>query len=156
MEFKVGDKVSKVEGYKFDGIVVSTFETTRGENRIVVELPENGMLHIFNPKQFTPDTRNMSNVINKDLEGVFIKAVNFINSLGDINLRGKEEKIMLNISDKDNNVTKAPIVGINEGNLIVEIMEDHEGTQVAKDMKVDVKTINLEIAMTIINYLANY
>lgn len=156
MEFKVGDKVSKVEGYKFDGIVVSTFETTRGENRIVVELPENGMLHIFNPKQFTPDTRNMSNVINKDLEGVFIKAVNFINSLGDINLRGKEEKIMLNISDKDNNVTKAPIVGINEGNLIVEIMEDHEGTQVAKEMKVDVKTINLEIAMTIINYLANY
>ena len=50
-KFKVGDKVSKPKGYKFDGIVVSVFETTSGEKRIVAELKNNGMLHIFSEGQ---------------------------------------------------------------------------------------------------------
>jgi len=48
---EVGDKVRKPVGYAFDGIVVSVFETTKGETRIVAELEGNGMLHIFSPKQ---------------------------------------------------------------------------------------------------------
>lgn len=50
-KFKVGDKVRKSKGYAFDGIIVSIFQTTKGETRIVAELENNGMLHIFNENQ---------------------------------------------------------------------------------------------------------
>ena len=53
-QFKVGDKVEKVSGYKWPGVVVSTFDTLSGERRIVVECttPEvAGALHIYNEKQ---------------------------------------------------------------------------------------------------------
>jgi hypothetical protein len=49
--FKIGDKVKKPKGYAFDGIIVSIFENTKGELRIVAELENNGMLHIFSPTQ---------------------------------------------------------------------------------------------------------
>jgi hypothetical protein len=51
MKFKVNDKVKKPKGYSFDGIVVAIFTTTKGEIRIVAELENNGMLHIFNENQ---------------------------------------------------------------------------------------------------------
>lgn len=50
-KFKVGDHVYKPKGYKFPGIVVSVFKTTTGEIRIVAELKDNGMLHIFSESQ---------------------------------------------------------------------------------------------------------
>jgi hypothetical protein len=50
-KFKIGDKVFKPKGYKFPGIVVSVFETTSNEVRIVAELEDNGMLHIFSESQ---------------------------------------------------------------------------------------------------------
>lgn len=50
-KFKIGDKVKKPKGYAFDGIIVSIFQTTKGETRIVAELENNGMLHIFNENQ---------------------------------------------------------------------------------------------------------
>lgn len=50
-KFKVGDRVCKPKGYAFDGIVVSVFENTKGEVRIVAELEGNGMLHIFSESQ---------------------------------------------------------------------------------------------------------
>ena len=50
-KFKVGDKVYKPKGYKFPGTVVSIFQTTSGETRIVAEMEDNGMLHIFNESQ---------------------------------------------------------------------------------------------------------
>jgi hypothetical protein len=54
MELKVGDRVEKVSGYKWPGIVVSVFDTLAGERRVVVEctVPEiAGALHIYNEKQ---------------------------------------------------------------------------------------------------------
>jgi hypothetical protein len=51
MKFKLNDKVRKPKGYSFDGIVVAIFTTTKGEIRIVAELENNGMLHIFNENQ---------------------------------------------------------------------------------------------------------
>ncbi|MGJ4952993.1 hypothetical protein [Bradyrhizobium sp. SZCCHNPS1003] len=51
---KVGDKVEKIKGYKWPGVVVSTFSTLKGEPRLVVEctVPEvAGALHIYNPEQ---------------------------------------------------------------------------------------------------------
>jgi hypothetical protein len=51
MKFKLNDKVKKPKGYSFDGIIVAIFTTTKGEIRIVAELENNGMLHIFNENQ---------------------------------------------------------------------------------------------------------
>ena len=54
-KFKIGDKVykpsSKPSGYKFPGIVVAVFQTTAGNTRVVAELEDNGMLHIFSENQ---------------------------------------------------------------------------------------------------------
>ena len=50
-KFKLGDRVYKPKGYKFPGTVVSIFQTTKGETRIVAEMEDNGMLHIFNESQ---------------------------------------------------------------------------------------------------------
>jgi hypothetical protein len=50
-KFKIGDQVHKPSGYKFDGTVVSVFKTTSSLTRIVAEMKDNGMLHIFNENQ---------------------------------------------------------------------------------------------------------
>ena len=52
--FKLGDKVEKVSGYKWPGIVVAVFDTLAGERRVVVECTTHevaGALHIYNEKQ---------------------------------------------------------------------------------------------------------
>lgn len=52
--FVVGDKVHKVKGYSWPGIVVSVFQTLSGKHRYVVECttPEvAGALHIYNAEQ---------------------------------------------------------------------------------------------------------
>lgn len=56
-EFKVGDFVTKTGGYAFRGAVVSVFENTKGQIRVVAEHVDSvtetssGMLHIFSPNQ---------------------------------------------------------------------------------------------------------
>ncbi len=50
-KFKIGDKIYKPNGYSFPGTIVSVFETTTGEIRLVAELDNNGMLHIFSESQ---------------------------------------------------------------------------------------------------------
>jgi hypothetical protein len=50
-KFKIGDKVYKPKGYKFPGIVVSVFTNTSSDVRIVAEMEDNGMLHIFSESQ---------------------------------------------------------------------------------------------------------
>lgn len=50
-KFKVGDKAYKPTGYKFPCTIVSVFTTTAGETRIVAEMEEYNMLHIFNESQ---------------------------------------------------------------------------------------------------------
>lgn len=53
-QLKVGDKVEKVSGYKWPGVVVSVFDTLSGERRVVVECTVAeiaGALHIYNEKQ---------------------------------------------------------------------------------------------------------
>ena len=49
--FKIGDKVRKKQGYEFPGTVVSIFKTTTGKDRLVVEMDQYHMLHIFNLDQ---------------------------------------------------------------------------------------------------------
>lgn len=51
---KPGDRVEKIKGYKWPGVILASFSTTRGEHRLVVEclVPEvAGALHIFAPEQ---------------------------------------------------------------------------------------------------------
>jgi hypothetical protein len=53
-QLKVGDKVEKVSGYKWPGVVVSVFDTLSNERRVVVECTVAeiaGALHIYNEKQ---------------------------------------------------------------------------------------------------------
>lgn len=51
MKFKIGDRAYKPKGYKFPCIIVAIFKTTSGDVRIVGEMLDNGMLHIFNENQ---------------------------------------------------------------------------------------------------------
>lgn len=50
-KFKVGDKAVKVKGYKFPCTIVSVFETVEGNVRVVGEMDDYGLLHIFNEDQ---------------------------------------------------------------------------------------------------------
>jgi hypothetical protein len=61
-EFKIGDKVEKVSGYRWPGVVVAVFDTLAGERRVVVEctVPEvGGALHIYNEKQLSLISRTL-------------------------------------------------------------------------------------------------
>lgn len=46
-KFKIGDKVVKPKGYKFNSTIVAVFKTTKNEVRVVAE-NKDGLLHIFN------------------------------------------------------------------------------------------------------------
>jgi hypothetical protein len=51
---KEGDRVKKIKGFQFPGIIVCMFKTTSGQLRCVVEAEHNDfkvMLHIYNPEQ---------------------------------------------------------------------------------------------------------
>ena len=50
-KFKVGDKAVKVKGYKFPCTIVSVFQTVEGNVRVVGEMDDYGLLHIFNEEQ---------------------------------------------------------------------------------------------------------
>jgi hypothetical protein len=50
-KFQVGDKAIKVKGYKFPCTIVSVFQTVEGNTRVVGEMDEYGLLHIFNEDQ---------------------------------------------------------------------------------------------------------
>jgi hypothetical protein len=50
-KFKVGDKAIKLKGYKFPCTIVSVFQTVEGNVRVVGEMDEYGLLHIFNEDQ---------------------------------------------------------------------------------------------------------
>ena len=51
MKFSVGDKAYKPKGYKFPCTVVSVFTTVIGNVRVVAEMDDYGLLHIFNESQ---------------------------------------------------------------------------------------------------------
>ena len=51
---KVGDKVEKISGYRWPGVIVADFTTLKGERRLVVECTSPdvaGALHIYNESQ---------------------------------------------------------------------------------------------------------
>jgi len=50
-KFEVGDKAIKPKGYAFPCTIVGVFETLAGNVRVVGEMDEYGLLHIFNETQ---------------------------------------------------------------------------------------------------------
>jgi hypothetical protein len=52
-KFKVGDKAIKTRGYEFPCTIISVFETLKGDIRVVGEMDNYGLLHIFNESQLT-------------------------------------------------------------------------------------------------------
>jgi len=56
--FCVGDRVRKVKGYAFPGVVVARFKNLKGMTRYVVECDEpavSGILHIYSQKDLKRD-----------------------------------------------------------------------------------------------------
>jgi len=50
-KFTVGDKAHKPKGYAFPCTIVGVFKTLKGEIRVIGEMDEYGLLHIFNENQ---------------------------------------------------------------------------------------------------------
>lgn len=74
-KFNIGDKIYKPKGYKFNGTVVSVFNTTSGDIRIVAEMDDNGMLHIFNENQL--EIRD--NLYDTDLTEYKVRVMELVN-----------------------------------------------------------------------------
>ena len=53
-KFQVGDKAYKPKGYDFPCTIVGVFETVGGDIRVVGEMDDYGLLHIFNEGQLEP------------------------------------------------------------------------------------------------------
>jgi len=60
-KFKVGDKAHKTKGYKFPCTIVGVFETIKGDIRVVGEMDEFGLLHIFNEDQLEKVSEPINN-----------------------------------------------------------------------------------------------
>ncbi len=63
MQFKIGQRVEKVSGYKWPGIIVLAGKTLAGKERYVVECTTKeveGALHIYSPEQIrvVPDDQD--------------------------------------------------------------------------------------------------
>ena len=61
MKFKIGDKAYKPKGYLFPCTIVAIFKNTKGDVRIIGEMKDNGMLHIFNETQLELITGKTNN-----------------------------------------------------------------------------------------------
>jgi hypothetical protein len=64
-KFKVGDKVHKPKGYKFPCTIVGVFETIAGEVRVIGEMDEYGLLHIFNENQLEHYGKDEPDLLNE-------------------------------------------------------------------------------------------
>ncbi len=63
-KFKVGDKAHKTKGYKFPCTIVGVFETIKGDVRVVGEMDEFGLLHIFNEDQLEKVPQQTNEEVN--------------------------------------------------------------------------------------------
>ena len=76
-KFKVGDKAIKVKGYAFPCTIVSVFETKAGNIRVVGEMDNYGLLHIFNEGQLEHPEKESGAEITPIPEGVITKPENY-------------------------------------------------------------------------------
>lgn len=78
MKFRIGDKAYKVKGYEFPCTIVSVFRTTAGNVRVVAEMDNYGLLHIFNEDQLElqvePYKTRIDSIELLNFEGPVLKA----------------------------------------------------------------------------------
>jgi hypothetical protein len=72
-KFKVGDKAHKPKGYKFPCTIVGVFETIAGEVRVIGEMDEYGLLHIFNENQLEHYNEEQPDLLNEVYENYWRK-----------------------------------------------------------------------------------
>jgi hypothetical protein len=70
-KFKVGDKAHKTKGYKFPCTIVGVFETIAGEVRVIGEMDEYGLLHIFNENQLEHYGKDEPDLLNDAYMGYY-------------------------------------------------------------------------------------
>ena len=70
-KFKVGDKAHKPKGYKFPCTIVGVFETIAGEVRVIGEMDEYGLLHIFNEDQLEHYNEEQPDLLNDAYMGYY-------------------------------------------------------------------------------------
>ena len=70
-KFKVGDKAHKPKGYKFPCTIVGVFETIAGEVRVIGEMDEYGLLHIFNENQLEHYGKDEPDLLNDAYMGYY-------------------------------------------------------------------------------------
>ena len=70
-KFKVGDKAHKPKGYKFPCTIVGVFETIGGETRVIGEMDEYGLLHIFNENQLEHYGKDEPDLLNDAYMGYY-------------------------------------------------------------------------------------
>jgi hypothetical protein len=70
-KFKVGDKAHKPKGYKFPCTIVGVFETIVGEVRVIGEMDEYGLLHIFNENQLEHYGKDEPDLLNDAYMGYY-------------------------------------------------------------------------------------
>jgi hypothetical protein len=70
-KFKVGDKAHKPKGYKFPCTIVGVFETIAGEVRVIGEMDEYGLLHIFNENQLEHYGKDEPDLLNEAYMGYY-------------------------------------------------------------------------------------
>jgi hypothetical protein len=80
-KFKVGDKAHKPKGYKFPCTIVGVFETIGGEVRVIGEMDEYGLLHIFNENQLEHYGKDEPDLLNEAYNNYGKKMVDIINVL---------------------------------------------------------------------------
>jgi hypothetical protein len=69
-KFKIGDKAYKPKGYNFPCTIVSVFKTVGGSARLVAEMDDYGLLHIFNEEQLEPISNYVKNEEDRRIPGV--------------------------------------------------------------------------------------
>jgi hypothetical protein len=70
-KFKIGDKAHKTKGYKFPCTIVGVFETIAGEVRVIGEMDEYGLLHIFNENQLEHYGKDEPDLLNEAYMGYY-------------------------------------------------------------------------------------
>ena len=75
-KFKVGDRAIKPKGYEFPCTIVSVFKTTSGDIRVVGEMDNYGLLHIFNEGQLEHPEKDSGAEITPIPKGVITKPSN--------------------------------------------------------------------------------
>ena len=121
-KFKVGDKAHKTKGYKFPCTIVGVFETIKGDIRVIGEMDEYGLLHIFNEDQLEHVEQNGMNK-EQIIDEVYKNYLSKINN-GRIYPNSFTQEEFINKCKTDNEFSETWELNIEERELSLEERND--------------------------------